>query len=334
MTRSSLDLALSRLQQDKQLLASFPSKNLILAILNGVIGDYLEETSNPLAIQMQLRGGNTAHEPGMKLPVAQSRPHTRKILLFVHGLCMNETCWQPNERSWEKLCTSLNYMPMYLRYNSGLHIAENGKLLSDILLHFLKSHHQEIDQLDIICHSMGGLVIRSALHYASEKGQQWPNAVQNIFYLGTPHHGAPMEKIGSYVQKSLDAIPYIKHFARLGKLRSAGITDLRYGHICESDWRGQHKYGPTKDNRLIIPLSEHINHYTFAAHLGVQSGKLNYQVLGDGLVQVNSALGIHKRNERSLNFPDTHKMILSEMGHFDLLKTDIIPEKIKETLAH
>jgi len=142
-----------------------------------------------------------------------------------------------------------------------------------------------------------------------------------------------MEKIGNLVGTALESIPYIKYFAGLGKLRSSGITDLRYGNICESDWRGQKKFSRTKDNRLIIPLSEQINHIAFAAHLGKQPRKLNYHVLGDGLVQVNSALGVHKQPERNLGFSATQKMILPNMGHFDLLRSRMVSDTIKRQLA-
>jgi hypothetical protein len=67
---------------------------------------------------------------------------------------------------------------------------------------------------------MGGLVARSALHQAAAAGQDWPGRVQRLVCLGTPHHGAPLERAGHGVDLLLAASPYTAAFGRLRPSRA------------------------------------------------------------------------------------------------------------------
>ena len=89
-----------------------------LAMLNGVLGDYLYQQANPLAITMQLRrDGKALSESALRQLIRQSNG---KILLMVHGLCMNDLQWQVDEHDHGvALARELGYEPVYLHYNTG-----------------------------------------------------------------------------------------------------------------------------------------------------------------------------------------------------------------------
>ena len=184
----------------------------LLSVLNGVLGDHLAATGNPLAIPMQLR--------------REGEPR-RRIVLLIHGVCMSDRGWSRNGHDHgEALARDLGVEPMYLLYNSGRPIAENGRELADVLEALLAERDAE---LTILAHSMGGLVARSACHYAAESGHAWPRRLARIVFLGTPHLGAPLERGGRWLELLLGVSPYSAPIARLGMIRGAGITDLRHG---------------------------------------------------------------------------------------------------------
>ena len=137
---------------------------------------------------------------------------------------------------------------------------------------------------------MGGLVTRSTLHYAKKQNQNWAKSLKKVVFLGTPHHGSPIEKIGNYLDLVLATVPYANPFAKLGKIRSAGVTDLRYGNIIDKDWKNKNRFELKSDDRQTIQLPKEIEFYAIA---GVLSNKLN-NLLGDSLVDLKSALGKHK----------------------------------------
>ena len=85
-----------------------------------------------------------------------------------------------------------------------------------------------------------------------------------MLFLGTPHHGAPLERAGSWVDLLLGISPYSAPFARLGMARSDGIRDLRHGIIVETDWQA-HPSSPRADHRSSVPLPAHVACYTIAA---------------------------------------------------------------------
>ena len=174
-------------------------------------------------------------------------------------------------------------------------------------------------ELVVIAHSMGGLVSRSACHYGQVEGHSWLNHLRKMVFLGTPHHGAPLERAGNWVDILLEISPYSAPFSRLGKIRSAGVTDLRYGNILDEDWKERDRFNCRGDHRSAAPLPEGLQCYTIAAATGKKSSMLGDKVIGDGLVTLDSALGRHKNAELNLSFPKTRQWIARDMNHMDLL---------------
>jgi pimeloyl-ACP methyl ester carboxylesterase len=246
---------------------------------------------------------------------------------------MNDIQWTRKEHNHGNIIAKeLNKTPIYLNYNSGRHISTNGKNLNDCLEELVKNWPVPIEELVIIAHSMGGLVARSALYYGGQEQKNWTKHLKKIVFLGTPHHGSHVERKGNYLDIILEAIPYVKPFARLGKIRSAGVTDLRYGNLVDEDWQDNDRFERKADQRQHIPLPNQIEFYSIAAVIGKKTTTVSAKILGDTLVDVKSALGQHKNPDKNLLFKKENSWIVYENNHLDLLSNPKIMEKIKEWL--
>ena len=311
---------------------SSPEREVVLAALNGVLGDHLAARDNPLSIQMQMRGNGVPLAIGDQAFEKIVRQSDGKIALMVHGSCMNDLQWKRQGHDHgAALARDLGYLPVYLHYNTGLHISQNGRELAGLIEELINQFPQPTE-LVIIAHSMGGLVSRSACHYGKAEGHSWLNHLQKIIFLGTPHHGAPLERAGNWIDTILEISPYSAPFSRLGKIRSAGITDLRYSMILDEDWNGRDRFECSGDNRSAVPLPNGIQCYTIAATTSKKLSTLGDQLIGDGLVPLNSALGRHKNADLNLLFPETHQWIARDMNHMDLLNQPEVYETIKRWL--
>jgi pimeloyl-ACP methyl ester carboxylesterase len=305
----------------------------IRAALNGVVGDYLEEKKNPLKITMQFRHLSKIITLNKK-SLQSTFPETNgKILLMVHGSCMNDIQWTRKDHNHGlMIAKELDKTPIYLHYNSGLHISTNGQNLNELLEKLTSHWPVSIEELVIVAHSMGGLVTRSAIHYGLQQQKKWTKHLKKIVFLGTPHHGAPLEKTGSYLDATLEAIPYTKPLARLAKIRSAGVTDLRYGNIIDEDWQDNDRFEIKSDQRQPIPLPSLVACYAIAASIGKATASISGKILGDTLVEVESALGKHKDPDKDLHFKEKNTWIAYKNSHLDLLNNPFVYEKIKEWL--
>jgi pimeloyl-ACP methyl ester carboxylesterase len=311
---------------------SSPEREVVLAALNGVLGDHLAARNNPLSIPMQFRRNGVPLAIGDQAFEKIVRQSNGKIALMVHGSCMNDLQWKKQGHDHgAALARDLGYLPVYLHYNTGLHISQNGRELAG-LIEVLINQFPQPTELVIIAHSMGGLVSRSACHYGKATGHSWLNHLRKIIFLGTPHHGAPLERAGNWIDIILEISPYSEPFSRLGKIRSAGITDLRYSMILDEDWNGRDRFERSGDNRIAVPLPNGIQCYTIAATTSKKLSTLGDQLIGDGLVPLNSALGRHKNADLNLLFPEAHQWIARDMNHMDLLNQPEVYETIKRWL--
>jgi pimeloyl-ACP methyl ester carboxylesterase len=230
------------------------------------------------------------------------------------------------------LAEALGYTPLYLHYNSGQHISLNGCAFAHTLEQLLDAWPQPVERLVLLGHSMGGLLMRSAMHQGAAAGQAWVNKVDDLVFLGTPHHGAPLERAGNWVTLLLGAAPYAAPLARLGKLRSAGITDLRHGSLLDEDWVGRDRFahGPHRPQPVPLPLGPRC--YALAASTGRRNGDLKDKLLGDGLVPLHSALGRHADPARCLQFAPEHQWQGWELNHLDLLSSPQVAEQLRHWL--
>lgn len=308
-----------------------PQREAVLAALNGVLGDRLAQTHNPLATPMTLRYQGQVLNPQTMPALPQA---TGKVLLLIHGLCMNDLQWhaeahedgKPVSDHGAALATARGYTPIHLRYNTGLHTSQNGQELTLLLEQLLAHWPVPVQELTAVVHSMGGLVIRSAVHAAQQRGLRWPGQLKAIVFLGTPHHGAPLERAGNWVDVVLGTTPFSKPFAKLGQMRSAGITDLRYGFVLDAHWQGRDRFTRQPDRREPLPLPLGVACYTVAATTAAQRSPLADRLIGDGLVPLASALGQHADARQQLVFSKSAQSILYRTNHMELLHSPAVTQ--------
>jgi pimeloyl-ACP methyl ester carboxylesterase len=307
-----------------------PGREQLLAAVNGVWGDHLEATQNPLMVPMQLRRDGQAVALTRR-HLARALPKRRsRLLVFLHGLCMSDLSWERGEPSHaDRLEHELGYAALYVNYNSGRRVSVNGRELADMLERLIEAWPVPVQQLVLVGHSMGGLVARSACHYASQAGLSWPGQLTHLMFLGTPHHGASLERAGNRLDNILELSPYVASLARLGKARSAGIQDLRHGNLRDEDWQGRvstHRH----DSRMPVPLPARVSCYAIAASR--QTGESVAAPRSDGLVSVPSALGEHRDPRYSLAIPASNRWLAYGSHHMDLLSDARVGSKLVEWL--
>ena len=282
----------------------FDIKGHPLAVLNGVIGDTLASQGSKLAIQAKLLG----------------KPGGKKICILVHGLCASEETWEFSEDAAQNygslLQRDLGYAPLYLHYNSGLHISTNGRLLAGLLDDVFKNSSTPIKEIIFIGHSMGGLVVRSACHYGQKNKSHWVKRVKKIFLLGTPHHGNDYEKLGNLASKILRV--FSSRVEALGNKRSAGIKDLRFGNLLDEDWKGHDADALWKDNRHPVPLLPGVDYYVIAATLAKKNHNLFTQYFGDGMIPTHNAAGWSFRKSKTIPFSPRHFKCIRGVSHVRL----------------
>jgi pimeloyl-ACP methyl ester carboxylesterase len=298
-------------------------REAVVAALNGVLGDHLAANDSPLAIAMAFR------RSGRPLPLerlalrARLTAATPRLLVLLHDVCMNDLQWQRTGHDHgDALARELGYTPVHLHYNSGLSVSTNGRILAQLMERLYDAWAMPIERLVIIGHGMGGLVARSGIHHGAliqRGGLRWPARVNDLVCLGTPHQGAPLERAGHGVDLLLSAAPYAAPLACLGKVRSAGIKDLRLGNIVSAP------AGDDGTHRCAqVSLPEGTRCFAIAASLGHAVGKRKAEPLDDGLVPVTSALGQHHEADRRLAFATDRQAVVADTSHLDLLSsTDV-----------
>ncbi|MAE95879.1 MAG: hypothetical protein CL910_14575 [Deltaproteobacteria bacterium] len=304
---------------------------------NGLVGDGLEEKSSPLALPMTVRSADGA-VLDLNRPLAnQLGSHSGAVLLMVHGLMATEHRFRLADP--EDAAATVDYgtlmarrtglTPLYLRYNSGRHISENGRELARILQHLFDAWPEPLVELNLLGHSLGGLVIRSATHYGAEEDHDWAAATRRIFLLGTPHAGSPLEKAGNVLTSALGSLPVAQVLAEIGNRRSAGIKDLRFGALVDEDWNDRHPDALTWPRRSEVPLLAGARHYVGVATLGSDPDHPISKILGDVLVTQFSAHG-HVMLGPSHRFPDSHVRVFPSTSHLRLAACPVVYEQIVE----
>jgi pimeloyl-ACP methyl ester carboxylesterase len=189
-----------------------------------------------------------------------------------------------------------------------------------------------LDEVVIVGHSMGGLVARSACHYAKREGHGWLGKLRKLVFLGTPHHGAPLERLGHWLEILLSAVPHTAPLARLGEIRSDGIKDLRYGNLLDEDWQQARSGGP-HDSRTPVPLPAGVQCFAVAASRRAKSAGRGARSAGDGLVPVRSALGQHDDASLDLSIPAHRQFIARGLNHFELRTNREVHERLRVWLS-
>ncbi len=278
-----------------KLLASLPDRRPeMLAVLDGAIGDRLQSTGSSLAMPMTLLAGGKVLD--LEKDLRPQIPNaTGCITVFIHGLMATENVWWypgGETRSFgDRLTEDEGVTPVYLRYNTGVHISTNGRQLAVLLQELVDSWPLPVTEINLVAHSMGGLVARSACHYGSEDGLAWVSLVHRVFLIAAPLRGVSMEQLANLATVTLSAIPTPPTWllAWLFKQRSDGIKDLRHGYLVDEEWEGRNQDRLTLGRRHRVPLLEGAQHYVAAGMLLENAPAALSELIGDALVAPFSA---------------------------------------------
>ena len=247
-------------------------------------------------------------------------------------LCETEGAWRMGSTPpfGSRLRDELGYTPLYVRYNTGLHVSDNGRRLSEVLEAVVNAWPVDVAEIVLVGHSMGGLVARSACHYGECSGANWIGPVRHVFCLGTPHLGAPLEKAANLAGWALTQLPETRPFGALVNARSAGIKDLRFGSCVEEDWCDCDADEFLRDRCREVPFLAGARYYFIAATL--TEGPVG-TLLGDLLVRLPSASGRGTGHGRRIAFEVDHGRELTRLTHFDLLNHPAVYEQIRTWIA-
>ena len=292
----------------------------VLGVLNAVTGDRLDPDLAPLAIRMAVRAGGRDVELAPQPVREEFGDATPKLAVFLHGLAETENSWlrqaSRSEPYGRRLQAEFGYTPVYIRYNTGRHVSDNGHELATLLDKLTAAWPGRVREILLVGHSMGGLVIRSACHYASEDGTPWVRRVRHVFYLGSPHLGAPLARVAGLAGWALSQLAETRPFADL-LTGSSAIKDLRHGYVLD-DWAACDPGGCQHNHRRDVPLLPGASHYAISAVISTNPESPLGSLVGDLLVQPASAQGRHgPRQYIPFAVEETRKH--GGMHHFDLL---------------
>lgn len=310
--------------------------------LNGFWGDYLSRNRSGLDFGTSIRqhGRDVATTPEA-LTIAFPNA-TNKICVFVHGLAATERLWSlasqehygdPDITFGSQLQADLGLTPIYLRYNTGRHISENGRALATLLTEILDAYPVPIEEITLVGHSMGGLVARSAAHYARENEEPWVVRLHHVACIGSPHLGAPLEKTVSLltgVLRNVEAAGTQVPAALLDS-RSAGVKDLRYGYTVDEEWAGMDPDEMLADNRRNLPPVDGVAYYFLAATISRDPDHPLGQIVGDLLVRLPSASGEALEPTRRIPFADG--AVFPGMSHLHIANHPVVYEALRDLLA-
>ena len=256
-----------------------------------------------------------------------------RLVVFVHGLMTTEFSWAlfGPETYGERLARELGCTPVYVRYNTGRHISENGRSLSELMEELVAAWPVDAEQIALVGHSMGGLVARSACCHAAEEGADWAGLITHSVSLGTPHMGAPLEQAVHVLSAGLARLPETRPFANFLRRRSGGIRDLRQGSLVDEDWRDSDPDALRGAACAEIPLLEGATHCFVSAAITRSKRHPLGRLLGDTLVLVPSASG--RSRTRRIPFEDEYGMHLGAATHFTLLNHPAVYERLRDWLA-
>ncbi len=303
----------------------------VRSALNGVFGDALAQAGSSLSVRLGF------HHDAAPLPLtAPALAGLRaRVCVFIHGLACDEQSWRRPSAAWQGsawehsmppgeaihygalLAQDADISALYLRYNTGLPVADNARQLAEQLEQLIDAAPARVRELVLVGHSMGGLVARAACELAAADKRVWLGHVRLLVCLGTPHQGAMLEQWGHLTSLALGLSKVTQPLARVANARSQGIKDLRHGLRTKGSGKT-----PASPPALALRF--------ISACLGDESdslmGSLVGKAFGDGLVLPHSAA------DDGL-VGDVQRVELAGLGHMALLNHPRVYAPLREWLA-
>ncbi|QDH10737.1 alpha/beta hydrolase [Nocardioides dongxiaopingii] len=313
-----------------ELEATRPGRFLAAAV-NGLIGDRLLEERPQLAIAMAVRRDEVDVDLERPALAAAFPDAGGRLVLFVHGLCEDETHWaRHRERTGTTYGEALaadGWTPVFLRLNTGLPLRENGVALAALAQRLVEEWPVPVERIALVGHSMGGLVVRAAgavaggaavggpdgVDGAGSAPGDWNALVTDVVTLGTPHLGAPVARGVGHGSRGLARLPETAAFGRILDWRSAGVHDL--------------VAGLTDD---VAPLP-HARYRLVCATLTSSERHPVGHLVGDLLVQPGSAAGRDRWGGEL--FPGADVLHVGGADHWALLNHPEVLASLRTWLA-
>lgn len=317
----------------------------VLGAINGAWGDQIAQHYRGLEYTMGIRRtGRTIQVARADLTHAYPDANGR-LVVFLHGLCESDESWtlaslrhygDETTSFGSRLQEDLGLTPVWLRYNTGLHVSENGRRFAVLMQALVDEWPVPVEEIVLVGHSMGGLVMRSACWYAENPpgGRQpmpWTEQLRHAFYLGTPHLGAPLEQRTARVSRSLARRPETAPVARLLNSRSVGVKDLRHGSLRDDDWAEVDLDSFLDDRCTEVPVLPTAHYYYIGATLNRSADHPVSRLLGDMLVLLPSASA--QGPTRSIPFEVERGRHLGGLNHFALLNHPSVYDQIRTWLT-
>jgi pimeloyl-ACP methyl ester carboxylesterase len=332
------------------LLRSLPGRGSeVLAAVNGLFGDELAHRGSSLAVPMSFRTCDGQEVSLERKALATTLPQVSgRLCVLVHGLMSTESMWgfpaRPDLTYGELLARDRGLTPLYVRYNTGRRISTNGRELASMLRALVAEWPVRVREIDLIGHSMGGLVVRSACHYGSTSAtlgdrarlrRPWPSKVKRVVLLGVPNTGASLEVIANQISERLWSLPTpVTRLVGAGiDRRSEGIKDLRWGAVLDEDWLERDPASTQRPELHPVRVPRRAQYLVVAGSLtvnGAGGGQSVKQLLGDALVTPASAEGrLHGGSHRSL-FSRVTVRSCPKINHIALANRPAVYDEIRD----
>src|SRR3954453_9808817 len=319
-----------------RVVSTTPRGAAVVAAINGLIGDTLERRQSALHQPMALRvNGEPVGVSRAELAAAYPQAGSR-IAVFLHGLMETQFSW-----SWGSRATGGSYgtlrerglgiTPVYVRYNSGRRISENGRSLADLLEQVIAAWPVPVSEVALIGHSMGGLVARSGAYQAELERKVWTTLVRQVVSIGPPHMGAPLEQAVHYASAGLNVLPETRPFSRFLRRRSGGIRDLRQASLVDDDWRDCDPDVLRAEAIAEVPLLKGATHCFVTATITRSPRHPLGRLIGDYLVLQSSGSG--RSRMRRIAFEEEYGHHVGGAHHFALLNHPAVYDKLRVWLS-
>ena len=326
-------------------LAAAPGRrDAALAVVNGLFGDRLDDQESSLATSMNLRSATDALDLNRDSLVFAIPRATSRIAILVHGLMANESVWgfpdDPGTNYGTLLARDHGVTPLLLRYNSGRHVSSNGRELAHLLDQLVAVWPVRIRDITLIGHSMGGLVIRSACHYASVAKprrnfvghrRSWTSKTRRVVLIGVPNTGAPLEVLVNVTSAALWSLPTMAtQLVSVGlDTRSAGIRDLRFGAVTDEDWQDLDSDSLQRPVPHRVTLPRRAACLIIAGGVTAEPSHPITRLLGDAFVTTSSASGVRNGATGDGLFPGSTRRYFPNATHIALAHRPDVYEEIE-----
>jgi pimeloyl-ACP methyl ester carboxylesterase len=317
------------------------NRHYLAAALNGLFGDRLAEARDPTAFTMSFReGGRDVLPSELGLP-ARLEGAGRTLVVMIHGLMGDEVIFRETRLQstspsrpglGARLERELGVTVLYLRYNSGLHISQNGRALSSLLEELVDGCGASLDRLILVGHSMGGLVARSAGYYGAMDALGWVSKLSTVVLIGVPTQGSFLEQLANLSAHVLGRIGNFYTFlsGQVIEQRSSGIRDLRFGFMADEDWQDHPMDDRLRATRTRIPPLPGVAYHLVVGTIAKDEGSPLALYFGDGLVGKRSAFGEALfRPADPLAAVGSYRVFPST-GHYGVLTSPLVGEHLVE----